>query len=99
MLEFIADRKSDISAFQILKCRNVGFTVCNEFSPRITLLLSGPDHTLIGLRYSCEPLIDELLDALSAIRFRRIDVSFGIRRDTVNTVEFTGLPAAFAKRR
>jgi len=44
-----------------------------------------------------QSFIHELLDALAAVGFGRIDVALGIRRDAVHAVEFAGLAAAFAE--
>src|SRR4051812_2471026 len=57
----------------------------------------GPYHPLIFLRYGRQALIDELLDALAAIGFRRIDIALRIGRNTMDAVEFARLAAAFAE--
>src|SRR6059058_1850139 len=61
------------------------------------LFLRWPHHALIHLCDRAETFIHELLHTLAAIGFCCVDVAFGICRDAVHAVEFTGLAAAVAE--
>ena len=48
------------------------------------------NKNLSNPHYSPLPLIHELLEALSFVRFRYVDVPLGIGRNIVRTIELTG---------
>src|SRR5579864_8417268 len=56
-----------------------------------------PEHALILLSDWAHSLVDELLDALPAIRFGGIDIALRIGGDAVHGVELAGLAAAIAE--
>src|SRR5581483_3607449 len=66
---------------------------------RRALRFSRPYDPLICARDRREPFVDEFLDALTAIGFRRVDVALRVGGDAVHAVEFARLPSALAERR
>src|ERR1019366_6135982 len=58
-----------------------------------------PKYALIFLGDRPQSFVNELLDALPAIRFGNVDVAFGIGGDAVRAVEFSRLASALSKSR
>src|SRR5437588_5152948 len=57
-----------------------------------------PEHALEAARLRLDPLIDELLHALTLVGLGRVEVALGVRRNRVHAVELPGLAAAVAER-
>src|SRR5690348_4769894 len=60
---------------------------------------AGPDDPLVHLRHGTDTLVDELLNALSLVGLRRVDVALGIGSDTVDGEELPWLTTAIAEHR
>src|SRR5205823_10953031 len=56
-----------------------------------------PQNTLVFLGDRTESFVDELLDALAAIGFPCVDISFRIGGDAMHAVEFAGLAPTFTE--
>ena len=52
---------------------------------------------MIYLGHRAHAFVDKFLQALAAVGFRRINVSFGVGGDAVNGVELSGLTSAIAE--
>src|SRR5881409_4343998 len=62
------------------------------------LFLAGwPGGAFVLRRHWTKASVRELLDALSAIGLRCVDIAFGVGRDAVQRIPLAGLPAAAAK--
>src|SRR5215813_2320158 len=61
------------------------------------LFLRRPNDALIFFGDRAQTFIYEPLHTLAAIRFRCVDIAFGISRDTVHAIEHSGLPTPFAE--
>src|SRR6266849_6492250 len=57
-----------------------------------------PEHALIAARHRADALIDELLQALTFVGFRRVEIALGIGRNAVHAVELARLASAVAER-
>src|SRR4051812_8468169 len=55
---------------------------------------AGPGRHLHGLRNRAEALVDELLQALAGVGFRRVEVALRVDGDAVHAEEHAGLTAA-----
>src|SRR6476646_7773044 len=56
-----------------------------------------PENAFIYFGHRAHAFVDKFLQALAAIGLRRINISFGVRGDTVNGVELPGLTSAIAE--
>ena len=70
---------------------------CSLFNCHLSFLR--PQNALVFLGDRTESFVDELLDALAAIGFPCVDISFRIGGDAMHAVEFSGLASAFSERR
>src|SRR5690348_2199010 len=56
-----------------------------------------PGRNLAALRNRAETLVDELLQALARVSFRRVEVALRVGGDAVHAKEHAGLAAAVAE--
>src|SRR6188768_3027110 len=58
---------------------------------------AGPGRNLAALRNRAEALVDELLQALAGVGFRRVEVALRVDGNAVHAEEHAGLTAAITK--
>src|SRR5215208_4580789 len=58
-----------------------------------------PNDALVGSRHRADAFVRKLLEPLSFVRFRRVDVALRVRRDAVHREELTRLTTAIAEAR
>src|SRR5437660_11745787 len=74
---------------------NISPEKLSSFNVQLSFLR--PQYTLVFLGDRTESFVDELLDALAAIGFPCVDISFRIGGDAMHAVEFAGLAPTFTE--